>query len=63
MEFPRDEIEAAFRHQRELNDTQQWDAYADLFTDDGVYVEHEMGHVPRAARRSASGSCRAWRRS
>jgi len=26
---PRAEIEAAFRHQRELNDTQQWDAYAD----------------------------------
>jgi len=42
-EYPRDEIEAAFRHQRELNDTQQWNAYADLFTDDGIYVEHEMG--------------------
>ena len=43
MDHPREEIEAAFRHHRELNDTQQWDAYADLFTDDGVYVEHEMG--------------------
>jgi len=43
MSFPREEIETAFRRQRELNDTQQWDAYADLFTDDGIYVEHEMG--------------------
>ena len=43
MDYPRAEIEAAFRHHRELNDTQQWNAYADLFTDDGVYVEHEMG--------------------
>ena len=43
MEYPREEIEAAFRHHRHLNDTQQWDAYADLFTDDGIYVEHEMG--------------------
>jgi ketosteroid isomerase-like protein len=41
--FPREEIEAAFRRQRELNNTQQWEAYADLFTDDGIYVEHEMG--------------------
>ena len=32
MAFPREEIEAAFRRQRELNDTQQWDAYADMFT-------------------------------
>ena len=62
MDYPREEIEAAFRRQRELNDTQQWEAYADLFTDDGIYVEHEMG--PSAdATRSASGSCRAWRRS
>ena len=37
MDYPREEIEAAFRHHRMLNDTQQWDAYADLFTDDGVY--------------------------
>src|SRR5260370_39069891 len=45
-EYPRAEIEAAFRYQRELNDTQQWEAYADLFTDDGIYVEHEMGTFP-----------------
>jgi hypothetical protein len=43
MEHPRDEIEAAFRRQRELNDQQRWDEYCELFTDDGVYVEHEMG--------------------
>lgn len=41
--YPREEVEAVFRRQRELNDTQQWEAYADLFADDGVYVEHEMG--------------------
>jgi hypothetical protein len=41
--FPRDEVETAFRRQRELNDQQRWDEYCDLFTDDGVYVEHEMG--------------------
>lgn len=42
-EFPRDEVEAAFRRQRALNDEQRWEEYCDLFTDDGVYVEHEMG--------------------
>lgn len=41
--FPRDEIEAAFRRQRALNDSQDWEHYVDLFTDDAVYVEHEMG--------------------
>jgi ketosteroid isomerase-like protein len=41
--FPRDEVEAAFRRQRELNDSQDWERYVDLFTDDAVYVEHEMG--------------------
>ena len=41
--YPREEVEAAFRQQRELNDQQRWAEYCDLFTDDGVYVEHEMG--------------------
>jgi SnoaL-like domain len=41
--YPREEVEAAFRKQRELNDQQRWAEYCDLFTDDGVYVEHEMG--------------------
>ena len=42
-QFDRDEIEAAFRKQREFNDQQRWSEYCELFTDDGVYVEHEMG--------------------
>ena len=46
MTYPREEIEAAFRHQRELNDTQQWDAYADLFTDDGVYINRRSPNGP-----------------
>ena len=41
--YPVAEIEAAFAHQRMLNDQQRWAEYAELFTDDGVYVEHEMG--------------------
>ena len=41
--FSREEIDAAFDHQRTLNDEQRWEEYADLFTHDGVYIEHEMG--------------------
>jgi uncharacterized protein (TIGR02246 family) len=43
MAFPRDEVEAALARQRAVQDAQDWNGYADLFTDDGVYVEHEMG--------------------
>ncbi len=41
--YPREEIEAALRTQREVIDQQRWEEYCELFTDDGVYVEHEMG--------------------
>lgn len=41
--FPIEEIEAAFERQRKYNNEQLWDEYCSLFTDDGVYVEHEMG--------------------
>ncbi len=41
--YPREEIEAALHRQREIIDQQRWDEYCELFTDDGVYVKHEMG--------------------
>ena len=41
--YPREEIEAALRRQREVIDQHGWDEYCELFTSDGVYVEHEMG--------------------
>jgi ketosteroid isomerase-like protein len=42
-EFSRDEIEDAFQRYVKLQAEQDWSAYCDIFTDDAVYVEHEMG--------------------
>jgi ketosteroid isomerase-like protein len=41
--FPREEIEAALAVHRETQNRQDWDAYVEHFTEDGVYVEHECG--------------------
>ena len=42
--FERDEIEAAFAEYRRLgSEEENWAAWADLFTDDALYVEHVMG--------------------
>ena len=44
--FDRAEIEAAFaeyRHRAEDSQDTDWAAWADLFTDDALYVEHNLG--------------------
>ena len=47
-QYTRDEIETAYAHYRETakrcgNGGQQWDEWADLFTEDAVYYEHLYG--------------------
>jgi ketosteroid isomerase-like protein len=46
-EHSRDEIEQAYAHYRataaEAGASGQWDAWADLFTEDAVYIEHLYG--------------------
>ena len=45
--FPRQEIEEAFQHYQEVaaraSSSGQWDEWADLFTEDAVYIEHHYG--------------------
>jgi uncharacterized protein (TIGR02246 family) len=41
--YTRDEIEATFDRYIGLQAAQDWSAYCDIFTDDAVYIEHEMG--------------------
>jgi ketosteroid isomerase-like protein len=41
--YPREEIEATLARHRAVQAAQDWSAYADFFTEDGVYVEHELG--------------------
>ena len=42
--FPRDEIERAFRRYWQAGAVgEDWDAWADLFTEDARYVEHVLG--------------------
>src|SRR5688572_22912873 len=43
-DFSRDEIEAAFaEYRRRAEEQDDWAAWADLFTEDALYVEHVMG--------------------
>ena len=41
--FTQQELEEAFQASRPPQDRDDWDGYCDLFTDDAVYVEHELG--------------------
>ena len=41
--FTDEELEAAYQASRPSQDANDWDAYCDLFTEDAVYVEHELG--------------------
>ncbi len=41
--WSRDEIEREFARYRERGAAGDWDAWADQFTDDALYVEHEYG--------------------
>ena len=43
--WTRDEIEEAYRHFVAVGDAQDWDAWADLHSEDGVWVEHHLGTV------------------
>jgi ketosteroid isomerase-like protein len=44
--YPHDEIEEAFRvYWRTGAVHEDWDAWADLFTEDVVYIEHVLGHM------------------
>ena len=41
--WDRSEIEAAYRRFVAAGDAQDWDAWADLHAEDGVWVEHHLG--------------------
>ncbi|MDX6287725.1 MAG: hypothetical protein QOG53_3210 [Frankiales bacterium] len=47
--YSRDELEQAFQHYQEVSAAaaakQQWRAWADLFTEDAVYIEHHYGEM------------------
>ena len=46
MQFRRDELEQAFRIYWQTGAVgEDWDAWADLFTEDADYVEHVLGHL------------------
>jgi ketosteroid isomerase-like protein len=42
-DFPREEIEAAWRRRMELQDADEWQDFGMTFTDDAVYIEHHEG--------------------
>jgi ketosteroid isomerase-like protein len=41
--FDRAEVEEAWRHFVAVGDSGDWDAWADLHSEDGVWVEHHLG--------------------
>lgn len=43
MAFDRAEVDAEFHKYVALGTTNDWSAWADQFTEDALYVEHEMG--------------------
>ena len=44
-EHSRDEVEEAWRHFIAVGDSGDWNAWADLHSEDGVWVEHHLGTV------------------
>src|SRR5947199_9103153 len=47
----RDEVEEAFRHYIRTGAVlEDWEAWADLFTDDAVYIEHVLGTMAARAQ-------------
>ena len=42
-QFTDEELEAAFEANQAVQVRDDWDAYCNLFTEDAVYVEHELG--------------------
>lgn len=43
MTFSRGEVEEAWRHIVAVGDEGDWDAWADLHSEDGVWLEHHLG--------------------
>ncbi|MEM7412010.1 MAG: nuclear transport factor 2 family protein [Myxococcota bacterium] len=43
--FPRAEVEEAYHHFVAVGDAQDWDAWADLHSEDGVWIEHHLGVI------------------
>jgi hypothetical protein len=41
--FSRSEVEEAYRHFVSVGDSGDWDAWADLHSEDGLWVEHHLG--------------------
>lgn len=41
--FPREEVEQAWRHFVAVGDSGDWNAWADLHSVDGIWVEHHLG--------------------
>lgn len=41
--YTRDEVEKAWRHFVTVGDSADWNAWADLHSEDGVWVEHHLG--------------------
>jgi hypothetical protein len=41
--FPRSEVESAFQHFIAVGDSGDWNAWADLHSEDGLWVEHHLG--------------------
>ena len=42
-QFSRDEVETAWRHFVAVGDSGDWNAWADLHSEDGVWIEHHLG--------------------
>ena len=42
-DFTREEVESAFNDRIAIQDRDDWEAFAETFTDDAVYVEHHEG--------------------
>ena len=42
-QFERKEIEAAYQHFVDIGDSGDWDAWTDLHTEDGLWIEHHLG--------------------
>jgi len=58
---PRREVEEAWREFRRLGaEEERWEAWADLFTEDAHYQEHNLGTFTDVGR-SRSGSWTSWR--
>ena len=45
MSHSREEVEAAWRHFVAVGDSGDWNAWADLHSEDGVWVEHAFGTI------------------